>query len=88
MKITDGKKTVEIKIQRWNGNGYEPDWSNDYFDAGSLPYDEETGVYTVPDVDYCIDMANGTDAEGARCKIDEFGDCIPDEDVVVSVEEL
>ena len=27
MKITDGKKTVEIKIQRWNGSGYDPDWN-------------------------------------------------------------
>lgn len=25
MKLTDGKKTVEIKIQRWNGSGYDPD---------------------------------------------------------------
>lgn len=51
MKLTDGKKTVEIKIQRWNGSGYDPDWSADYFNAGSLPYDEETDTYTVEDVD-------------------------------------
>ena len=25
MKLTDGKKTVEIKIQRWNGSGYDPE---------------------------------------------------------------
>lgn len=57
MKITDGTKTVEIRIQKWNDSGYDPDWSNDYFSAGSLPYDAETDTYTVDDVDYCIDMA-------------------------------
>lgn len=57
MKITDGKKTVEIKIQRWNGSGYDQDWSTDYFDAGTLPYNEETDTYTVANVDYCIDAA-------------------------------
>ena len=45
MKLTDGKKTVEIKIQRWNGTSYDPDWSNDFFEAGNLPYDEETDTY-------------------------------------------
>ena len=57
MKITDGTKTVEIRIQKWNDSGYDPDWSNDYFSAGSLPYDAETDTYTVDDVDYCIDMS-------------------------------
>lgn len=37
MKITDGKKTVEIKIRYWNGSGYGPDCSKGYFDAGTLP---------------------------------------------------
>ena len=57
MKMTDGKRTIEILIHRWNGSGYDPDFSADYFDAGGLPYDEETDTYTVEDVDYCIDMA-------------------------------
>ena len=57
MKITDGKKTVSIKLTTWNGTGYDPDWSNDFFNAGSLPYDEETDTYTVEDVDYCIEQA-------------------------------
>lgn len=57
MKITDGKKTVEIRIQKWNGSGYDPDWSIDYFSAVSLPYDEETDTYTVYDVDDSIDTA-------------------------------
>lgn len=25
MKISDGKKTVEIEIKRWNGSGYDPE---------------------------------------------------------------
>lgn len=89
MKITDGKKTVEIKIQRWNGSGYDPDWSRDYFTAGSLPYDEETDTYTVEDIDYCIEMANNSTCEDGACiKYDEDGVLVPDEDMVVFVDEL
>lgn len=58
MKITDGKKTVEIRIQYWTGSGYGPDCSKGYFGAGTLPYNEETDTYTVDNVDHCIDMAN------------------------------
>lgn len=57
MKITDGKKTVEIRMMVWEGSGYSPDWSADFFDAGGLPYDDEKDVYTVDDVDYCIEQA-------------------------------
>ena len=88
MKITDGKKTVEIEIKRWNGNGYDPDWSIDYFVAGSLPYDDETDTYTVTDVDYCIEMANSTDDEGACCRYNEDGELVPDEDMMVFVTEI
>ena len=31
MKITDGKRTVEINIMTWNGTGYGPDWAGEYF---------------------------------------------------------
>lgn len=58
MKMTDGKKTIYITICKWNGSGYTPDWSNDFFEAGSLPYDDEKDVYVVADVDYCVDQAN------------------------------
>jgi len=57
MKITDGKKTVNIRMMVWEGSGYSPDWSQDFFEAGSLPYNEDTDTYTVDDVDYCIDQA-------------------------------
>lgn len=88
MKLTDGKKTVEIKIQRWNGSGYDPDWSADYFAAGSLPYNVETDTYTVEDVDYCIETANEASEDGACGKYDENGDLVRDEDMFVFVEEL
>lgn len=60
MKLTDGKKTIEIQMKVWDkyNGGYGPDWSRDFFDAGCLPHDEETEVYTVQDVDYCIEQAN------------------------------
>lgn len=57
MKITDGKKTVSIRMMVWEGSGYSPDWSQDFFEAGSLTYNEDTDTYTVDDVDYCIDQA-------------------------------
>lgn len=86
MKMTDGKRTIEILIHRWNGSGYDPDFSADYFDAGGLPYDEETDTYTVEDVDYCIDMAeNGGEGEGARWTINSDGEAVIDEDICVDV---
>lgn len=89
MKITDGKRKVEITIQRWNGSGYDPDWSNDYFGAGSLPYDEECGCYIVDDVDYCIDMAYSTNPdEGAKFTFGHNGDPVFDDDMSIFVEEL
>ena len=84
MKLTDGKKTVEIKIQKWNGTGYDPDWSNDFFEAGNLPYDEETDTYTVDDVEYCIDMA----MDEARLTVNEDGENVIDEDMHVIVTEI
>lgn len=74
MKITDGKRTVEINIMTWNGTGYGPDWAGEYFNAGALPYDEENDAYTVQDVQYCINMAEGTGEEGARCKYNDDGE--------------
>lgn len=84
MIITDGRKTVEITIRRWNGNGYDPDCSADYFEVGGLPYNEESGAYTVDDVDYCIDMANSV--EGACGMCDDITDeIVRDEDMTVFV---
>lgn len=89
MKLTDGKRTVEITIRRWNGSGYDPDWSQDYFCAGSLTYDEAKDAYVVDDVQYCIDMANSTDPEGACYGgEDEGGNYVADEAMCVDVEDL
>lgn len=65
MKMTDGKKTVEITMKVWNdfNTGYSPDWSNDFFNAGILHYDEDEDFFIVDDVDYCIEQAEEWEAE-------------------------
>lgn len=88
MKLTDGKKIVEIKIRRWNGSSYDPDWSADYFNAGSLPYDGDADASIVEDVDYCIEMASSADEDGACGMYNEDGDIVRNEDMFVFVEEL
>lgn len=81
MKITDGKKTVEIRMMVWDGSGYSPDWSADFFCAGSLPYNDETDTYTVEDVDYCIEQAyDWRDSKG------DFSDDTPNENNTVFVD--
>ena len=57
MKITDGKRTVEIRMMVWENNNYSPDWAEDFFNAGLLNYDEDTDAYTVADINYCIEQA-------------------------------
>ncbi len=57
-KLYDGTKTAEITMTEWNGHGYDPDWSADFYDVGLLPYDEERGAFIVDDVDYCLDQAD------------------------------
>lgn len=74
MKLTDGKRTVEIEMQNWTGNGYTPDWSIDFFEAGSLPYNEESDTYTVDDVDYCIEQATDWENSEGDFSEDEIDD--------------
>lgn len=57
-RLTNGTKTIEITLTTWTGNGYEPDWSADFFSVGSLPYNDELDAYVVDDVDYCVEQAN------------------------------
>lgn len=61
MKLTDGKKTIEITMQEWDGKQYKPDWSNDFFESGSLPKiwiaQINENAHKVEDVDYCIEQA-------------------------------
>lgn len=79
MKLTDGKKTVEIKM--YGVNGIE--WSLDFFEAGGLPYDELNDTYYVHDVDYCIDQAKDWESG-----IGDFSGDEPDPSNYVSVEDL
>lgn len=57
-RLFDGKKLVEIRMRTWDGNQYTPDWSNDFFEVGSLKFNIYMDAYDVDDVDYCIDQAN------------------------------
>lgn len=65
MKITDEKKTVEISMKIWNdyNTGYSPDWSQDFFNATTLTYDDEEDVFIVDDVDSYIEAAEEWEAE-------------------------
>ena len=56
-RLSDGKRVVEITMNEWTGTGYTPDWSNDFFNVGCLPYDEENDYYIVDDIEYCIDQS-------------------------------
>lgn len=51
-RLTDGRKIAEITMNVWDGTGYTPDFSLDFFEVGALPYDEERDAYVVDDIDY------------------------------------
>ena len=84
MKMTDGTRTIVIEIRRWNGTGYDPDWSMDYFGAGSMAYNVDADCYIVQDVQYCIDMAKSASEDGA-CYRKLNGDIVRDNDMQVFV---
>jgi len=67
MRLTDKKRVVDVEIREWDPSryGYGPDWAEDFFDAATLPYNDELDAYEVKDVDYCIHMALSEDDEGA-----------------------
>lgn len=71
--LTDGKRTVGITMMVWEGNGYSPDWSQDFFEVGVLPRRETVrGVeYIVDNVDYCIDQANNWECRSGDYREDE-----------------
>lgn len=79
MKIYDGKKMVNIEIRRWEGSGWSPDWSMDYFEAGSLEYDPERDAFLVNDVDYCIEFASDRDCPESAVYGDDDMEVIVDE---------
>lgn len=67
MILSDNKRTVCIEMKIWQGTGYSPDFSDDFFDAGLLPHIEIPGAdepaHLVKDVDYCIDQAKSWEQE-------------------------
>lgn len=78
MKITDGKKIVCIELKTWGQGGWSPDLSLDLFEAGALPYDEESDSFIVSDVDYCIEQAEDWEHRRGDFSEDSEG-CDPDE---------
>ncbi|MBE5799368.1 MAG: hypothetical protein E7321_05385 [Clostridiales bacterium] len=80
MKLKDKTRTVEIHMQEYRYGTWYPDWSEDFFDAGQLPYDEDEDAYIVASVDYCIEMA--TDWKFARGDFQEDAEIDPDDRVV------
>lgn len=74
IKLTDGRKTVEIEMKVWDDYGVSPDWSCDFFNIGALPYDPDLEAYIVPDVNYCIDQAEDWKA-GVGDYSDELEGC-------------
>ena len=79
MRMTDGKRTIEIQM---TANG-DPDWSKDFFNAGSLDYDESTDTYKVEDVEWCIEQAHDW-----QKSIGDFADDTPNETNTVIVQWL
>lgn len=59
IKLKDHICAVAITMIEFDEAGYiqQSNFENDFYEAGSLPWDEETNTYTVPDVEYCIAMA-------------------------------
>lgn len=83
MKLKDSNRIIEIRMCIWDGAQYSPDFSNDFFEAANLPYDEEADAYIVKDVNYCIEQAyNWQNSEA------DFAEDKPNENNKVFVEEL
>ena len=51
-RLTDGKRTLEITMNNWTGDGYTPDWSADFFEVAGLHYNDDLDAYTVDNVEY------------------------------------
>lgn len=74
MKMTDGKKLVEVTMKIWNGSGYGPDWANEFFETAGLEFDSEVDAFMVNDVDYCIEQME----DWKNCANDYIDDEDPD----------
>ena len=58
-KLFDETRTVGITMREWDNRYNEAglDWSRDFFEVGTLEYDEERDAYRVNDVAYCVECA-------------------------------
>lgn len=82
-KFFDGKNILEITIQEWNGSGYTPDWSADFFEAGRFTFNDsiDAHVITLDDsLEYMIEYAE----DWENCRGDFYEDEAPDGDRHVS----
>lgn len=57
MRLTDGKKIVDVQIRLWCLFGSLPDASKEFFECLKLEYDQEKGAYVVEDLDCLINSA-------------------------------
>lgn len=55
--LTDGRQTIAIAMRIWDGYGYLPDMSPDFFKTESLPKAKDGKTCVVGDVGYSIDQA-------------------------------
>ena len=75
IRLTDGQKTISVEMKiRISDFEYGRDFSHEFFNVDNLRCDEKTGVYVVPDIQYCIDQVE--DWMNAREKFhgDEIAD--------------
>ena len=72
-KLYDDHKQVTIQMFEYDNrdNTRRPDWENDFFNVGSLDYDEERDAYKVYDVDYCIEQAKDWETSTGDYAMDE-----------------
>lgn len=85
MRMTDGKRLIDIELKEWNGEQWGLDWSNDFYDNPE-GYDRELDAVIVGDVDYCIEQANDWKNSQGDFYVDE--NRVPAEDRMADVTEL
>ncbi len=87
MRITDGKKTIEISMKEWEGNYWSYDLSDDFFDtAERISGDPVVGL--VADVDYCIDYANDWAERKGDFEDEEGGERMVDVTVISQIRRI
>ena len=80
-RLHDGKKLLDIQMSVWDGSGWGPDWSNDFYAVGDmgLEYDEDLQAYKVHNVYEALE-----EAEDWMDNVNEYSDdTTPAEDKAV-----